>query len=540
MKKESFLEGALIATIAIVISKILGIIYVIPFNKAVGSLGGALYGYAYSIYVIFLDLSVAGIPFALSKLVSEENALGYKKTKEKSFKEASKMLSIIGFIMFLFLFLMAPLFAKVILGSSTGGNSIGSVTKAIRVISFSILVVPILSVYRGYFQGNNNIKTSSISQVIEQIIRVSIIIAVSILSLKIFKIEVNTVVYIALISASIGSLISLTYLFIKKERYKDDIIPNVNEKVLSSKTIRQIILAYALPFVLLNVLKSLYVSIDTFSLVRLLSGKFNYTKEEAEIVSGVISTWGFKLNMIIVSIATGVMTSLVPNISSSQARNDNNDIRNKIMQSLEVLFIIVIPMTVGLSFLTEPVWYIFYGKSGLGTSVYSVFVFTALFNVVFSTTALISQTLNRKKIVRNSFLIAFLFKLLFNLPLMYAFRSISLSPVHAAIIATILGFLMAIIYIIYMLNKTYKLDLKHLSNMLFRTTLSSLVMVACLLFIKIFVGFNLNSKLMAFMTVILYTLVGLVVYFLLIKKQGLIKKVLGEESYNKLKRKVKL
>ena len=71
MKKNGFLEGALIATIGIVLCKIIGLFYVIPFYAIIGAQGGALYSYAYSIYNMFLNLATSGIPVAMSKVVSE-------------------------------------------------------------------------------------------------------------------------------------------------------------------------------------------------------------------------------------------------------------------------------------------------------------------------------------------------------------------------------------------------------------------------------------------------------------------------------------
>ena len=75
MRKNSFEEGAFIATIAIVLVKILGMLYVIPFYGMLDGLDGgkgtALYGYAYSIYVVFLDISSAGLPIAISKIINE-------------------------------------------------------------------------------------------------------------------------------------------------------------------------------------------------------------------------------------------------------------------------------------------------------------------------------------------------------------------------------------------------------------------------------------------------------------------------------------
>lgn len=81
LKKSSFLEGAFIATFCIIVTKILGILYVIPFYKIIGEQGGTLYGYAYNIYNVFLILSSAGIPLAISKLTSEYNTLNEQTKK---------------------------------------------------------------------------------------------------------------------------------------------------------------------------------------------------------------------------------------------------------------------------------------------------------------------------------------------------------------------------------------------------------------------------------------------------------------------------
>ena len=92
MKKNSFLGGAVIATLGIVVTKAIGLLYVIPFYAIIVTQGGALYSYAYSIYAIFLSLSNSGIPVAISKVVSEYNALGYHYTKERAYKISSLVL----------------------------------------------------------------------------------------------------------------------------------------------------------------------------------------------------------------------------------------------------------------------------------------------------------------------------------------------------------------------------------------------------------------------------------------------------------------
>ena len=98
MKKNSFIEGTLIATFSIFLVKILGMVYVIPFYAIVGSQGAALYAYAYNIYGLFLEISTAGIPNAVGKLINELNTLNKQEAKVRTFKLGKKVLSFLGII----------------------------------------------------------------------------------------------------------------------------------------------------------------------------------------------------------------------------------------------------------------------------------------------------------------------------------------------------------------------------------------------------------------------------------------------------------
>ena len=105
MKKNTFVNGALITTFGVILTKILGIIYVIPFHALIGEKGGALYGYAYTVYSVFISLASAGIPLAISKLVSEYQALGYHNVKKRVFLLAKRLAIIFGMISFLIIIL---------------------------------------------------------------------------------------------------------------------------------------------------------------------------------------------------------------------------------------------------------------------------------------------------------------------------------------------------------------------------------------------------------------------------------------------------
>ena len=101
MKKNSFVEGTVIASISLIIIKILGALYVIPFYSIVGQLGGALYSYAYNVYSLVLNICIVGIPPAISKIVSEYNTLEMYEAKERTLKIGSRLVTIISSLLFI-------------------------------------------------------------------------------------------------------------------------------------------------------------------------------------------------------------------------------------------------------------------------------------------------------------------------------------------------------------------------------------------------------------------------------------------------------
>ena len=127
MKKSNFITGTFIATLSVILVKILGMLYVVPFYIIVGSKGGALYSYAYNIYLIFLSISSAGIPSAISKIISEYNAVGNMEAKTRAYKIGRKLIGYISLITFVLLFIFAEEIGALILGDLQGGNTIKDV-----------------------------------------------------------------------------------------------------------------------------------------------------------------------------------------------------------------------------------------------------------------------------------------------------------------------------------------------------------------------------------------------------------------------------
>ena len=535
MKKNGFMQGAFIATFGIVITKIIGILYVIPFYSIIGNKGGALYGYAYNIYNIFLNISIAGIPLAISKIISEYNALGLYSDKERAFKIGKRMAIFLSIICFFILFFFAPTIAYLIIGDIKGGNTISEITFVIRIISSAIIIVPTLSVYRGYFQGHKFIQPTSVSQVIEQIVRVLFILVGSYLSLKVFNLSLTTSVGIAVFGATIGAFSSYFYIINKYYSNKSQFIKksDIQSNITDNEIFKSIVL-YALPLIFIDVFKSLYNSVDMMTVVRYLVNNIGYSIIDAESVISIISTWGSKLNMIVTSIGVGIVVSLVPNLSESFAINDYDEVNKNINRTFEILMFFVLPMTVGLSILSKPVWMIFYGYNELGFNTFSYYIFIALFLSLFSTTISIVQILKDYKFVIVSLITGFLIKLILNIPLIYLFNNLGIKPHFGNITATIIGYFVPFIICIIRLQKKYKICFTDIKTKLPHLLLATCLMALSLVLLKMILPIYLPNRFLNIPLVFAYTLVGVIVYVIYMWKSNMIDSIFGKNVLKRL------
>ena len=538
MKKNSFINGALIATIGIVATKFLGIIYVIPFYAIIGEENIALYGYAYTIYNLFLSLSTVGIPPAMSKLISEYNTLEYYNTKERAYKLGKRLLIILGIILFVLMFLGAQVIANQIMGDNTGGNSKESITFVIRIISTAILVVPYLSVTKGYLQGHKFITPPSVSQVIEQVVRISVILIGSYLCMRVFKVGVVNAIGVAVFGATIGALVALFYLLIKMKKHKKELVitkeKKKEEEKITNKAIVKKLLIYSIPFISFGLALSVYDYIDMTTIISTLT-KIGFKTKDAESIIGVINTTGNKLNSVVLAISTGLMTSLVPNITSSFVKGDKKDVKKKVEQSFLMLLYVTMPMAIGLSILAGPVFTAFYGASTWGPRVFCVTIFVALFRCMFTTSVSITQSLNKFKNVFISIIIGILVKLILQIPFIYLFNNIGLYPFWGATFATFLGLTTSVISNLIVINKTVKLDFKSFFLKMFKFIYPLTIMVIVLLLMRNILPFNLTSRFTSIITIMLYAIVGAIIYFSITIKNGAFESIFGNRLLRKLK-----
>lgn len=538
MKKSGFITGAVVSTLCLVICKILGLVYVIPFYSIIGTQGGALYSYAYSIYSVFLNLSTVGIPAAVAKIISEYDSLNYKYLKDKAYKLASNLLNFFGVLSFIIMFLCSDMIANTIIGGVEGGNTVEEVSTAIKIVSTALLVVPKLSILKGYFQGNKFLTESGISAIVEQLIRVIVIVVGSYLIVKVFHLDVSYAVYIAVFAATIGALTSYFYLKIKARKIsKEEIVITEEEKKITQKDLFKKVIFYAIPFVVIALLQSVYNVVDTFTLVKTLTN-LKYSIIEAETTIGVMSTWGAKLNMIVVSMSIGITASLIPNVVGSYTKGNFKDINDKINLSFKMLLVVTVPMAIGISFLAEPVWHVFYGINELGSNIFRIHILQVIIYGLFTTITTITQSMNQTKITIGSLILSFLVKATLNVPMMYLFKMVGIPSYYAPTITDGIAQAVALAAVLIALKKKYNFSYKTLIPFISKIIVSIIAMLSVLFVIKLFY-FNNTRVIFAIITIGIYSVVGAVVYFLFAHKLKLFEEILGENYISRIISKLK-
>lgn len=534
LKKANFLEGAFVATLCIIISKILGVLYVIPFYNIIGEQGGTLYGYAYNIYNIFLTISSAGLPLAISKLTSEYSTLNMIDKKARMHQITTKIIVIFSVVSFLICFIFAPQLSNVIIGELDGGNTLQDVTFVIRLISFALLIVPILSIERGYLQGHRYIKEPSISQVIEQIVRIAIILIGSYICTYVLDLPARYAVGISVFAACLGGIV--TYIYLKRivKRNKTQIDLDIKPKTTKKedKEIIRKIIFYALPFIIINLVNSLYHSTDMVLMLRTLP-KLGFSATDTEFINSVFTTWGVKFNAIITSISTGLVISLIPNMVKDYNENNINAVNSTFNKCLKIVLLIVAPIAIFMSGMSNSLWNVFYGVSTYGPTIIKYTIIITILDCLYMVNNSILQSLNKSKIIYSSVTIGLLTNLILDIPLMNLFHNLNLPAYYGATTATLIGFIISSSLSMGYLKKKMNFNFKETIKAIPRFIISIAILIIMLVVFNNILPIHSANRLIQILNLAISGIVCGSVYLLINIKH--IKVLLPEKIVKKIK-----
>ncbi len=322
MKKNGFVKGAIILVVCNLIAKVIGAIYRVPLANLLGPVGVGKYQLVFPLYSLLLSISVSGIPIAISKIVAEYNSKKQFGDIKKLLKLAKLYLVIISVVVVVFIVFTAKFIAKI------QGNS--EIYFCYYAIAPAVLFVGILSVYRGYFQGNLNMLPTALSNIVEQIGKF----VFSLLLAKLFSSNgVVWAVFGALIGISISELIALIFLmiyyFFGRKKVKEA------RSILASKTISRQLVLTALPITLGGIASPITAIIDSLLVVNLLIFT-GFGSNEATALLGLQSGIVDPLINIPIVLAVSISASLLPNLSKVYAEKNENEVKLLIEKSMQL------------------------------------------------------------------------------------------------------------------------------------------------------------------------------------------------------------
>jgi PST family polysaccharide transporter len=424
-KTKLFLQGTAILAAAALISKLLGVIYRIPYQNITGNMGFYVYQQVYPLYSLLLILATAGFPIAVSKLVAERLALGDRDGAKRVFKISVLTLSITGVLFFIVLYGSAPLMASWMEDER--------LILPLRSVSFALLVVPVMAAIRGYFQGHQNMVPTAISQVVEQMVRVA-----TILILSYWLIHNQYDAYYAGAGAVFGAFTgALSALFVllffwNNVQQKDRLVEQTEAFEQESVwVLMKKILSYAIPICLGAIVLPLLQLVDSLSVVKMLiysGGEELFSRE----LKGIYDR-GQPLIQFAAFFAAALALALVPSIADAHARKDKELIAARAEIAMRITLFIGLAASCGLAILAKPVNVMLY-KTDEGTLTLAVLAFTTIFSTLGVASAAILQGLGHVRLPARNLFIGVIVKTILNILLIPVWQ------ITGAAVATVLAY----------------------------------------------------------------------------------------------------
>ena len=348
MKKQSLIKGSLVLGIAGILTRFLGLFFRWPLIMLIGDEGVGYYQLSYPLYMFFVAMA-SGVPIAMSKLISERNAVGDVKGSFEVVKESAMLMLILGTGTSCILFFGArPIMSVLKWRPEAYYSLIG--------ISFAPFIISIMTIFRGYFQGLQNMTPSAISQILEQIGRVLVGVGLAIV-LRPRGIEYSAGG--AAFGASAGGIIGSIYLFSKYRKVKKGY---GIKRIRSNPETLTKILKMAIPISLGATVGSIMSLIDSILVSQRLV-KAGFSGQQATILYGQLTGKASVIVNIPLTLSMALCTSLIPIIAECYFLRRQSEVKNKINLSLKLSSVIAVPCFFGLFFMAEPIMkFIFPGR----------------------------------------------------------------------------------------------------------------------------------------------------------------------------------
>ncbi|GAA3409129.1 polysaccharide biosynthesis protein [Paenibacillus hodogayensis] len=379
MSKDSLVKGTVILAAAALIARVLGAAQRIPLIHLLDDSGMATFSNAFNIYMMLLVVATAGIPSALSKLVSERTALGQFDEARRIYRAAAMFALSAGVLMTVLLFVAAPFYERL--------SEVPAAALATRALAPALLLFPLIAIMRGYFQGRQRMAPNGISQIIEQIVRIvaAILLAYVLLELGWGHDWAVAGASFGGVVGSVGALLVMLYYSFKlrrEDRRTGQVGNRTPTGAMSYRDIFGKLFRVSVPIVLFSLAVPLINAIDTTITVGLLQPGVTY--EAAVDALGVLGGRAQSLAGIPIILAIALSQSTVPVISAAYAKKDYATVSTQASKALYISVITGLPMVLAICAAARPI-NVFMFTNDTGTGTIALLTASAMFQIVMQT-----------------------------------------------------------------------------------------------------------------------------------------------------------
>lgn len=518
--QAQLLKGSAWMTIGSILSRILGAIYIIPWYAWMGKYGNlanSLTAKSYNIYSLFIIISTAGIPGAIAKQIAKYNALNEYGVGRKLFRHGLALMGVFGIISAAGMYFLAlPL---------SGFNP--QEVPVIRSLALAVLIIPILSILRGYFQGFNDMMPSAMSQFVEQLARVIWMLLTAYVIMRVQHGNYVDAVTQSNLAAAIGAVFGIGLLvifYLRQKRTVDPLIAQSNNQVqVSTNSLLFEIIQQSIPFIIIDSGINIFQLVDQYTFHPMIASFMHVPFDTIESWYALFGLNANKLIMIVVSLSTAMAVTAIPLLSGAHARRDYRDISRQIGNTLELFLFVLLPASMGMAAISDPLYTIFYGYDRLGAHVLYLSSFTAISLGMFTVLMAILQGLDENMYAIRYLILGLVIKAIVQYPMIRLFK------VYGPLLATNLGLLAVIAMSLKHLSVKYRWRADRTMRRFIGIAGFSLVMFAAVFAAVKLGGLFLSPyrRLSAILLSGLAVAVGVLVYGGLSLKTGLAENILG-------------
>lgn len=448
-KTKSIIGGVTVLGLSGLICKLVGVLFSIPLQWMIGLEGLGVYNAVFPTYNLLLTISSAGLPVAVSRLVAQSLAKDNPRNARQVFCTALLLLTILGCIATLIIFACSDLLSDHVV--KMDDSQLG-----FQVIAPCVAMVCVLSAFRGFMQGQQNMTPTAISQLIEQVGKVAIALPLAYAG-KVMGAENGLSAAYGAAGALLGTtlveavaLLYMVLLYLRRRTAFDQLVQNPDEKLADSRAVAKQLLYISIPITIGACIVPLSQFVDSAMLMDRLqiSGE---TYERAQKLYGLFTGTVIRLINIPTALALAVSMSLVPAISSAKALDDYDTINRQSDLGLRFAFLIGFPCSIGMSVLAEPMMYFFYGETmeseylHLGGELLAVSSLTVVLFTVVQATSSILQGLGKQRIPMYTLIAGVACKILLN----YVLIGIPGIGIHGAPIASLVCYTVSLVPNLY-------------------------------------------------------------------------------------------